>query len=560
MQSLQGDVASLAEAAPEARGAIYTRREIVEFILDLVGYASDRPLHQMRLLEPSFGAGDFLLVAAERLLEAWRNATAARRTDTGAELARAICAVELHPDSFAITRGKLVALLEAGGIPARTAVQIADAWLIRGDYLLSVLPGSFDFVVGNPPYVRQELIPSKLMAEYRARYATIYDRADLYVPFFEHSLGALAPSGKLGFICANRWMKNRYGGPLRKLVAEKYCLQTYVDMVGSEAFHSDVQAYPAITVIANDKPSRTRVASRPAITKDRLGQLAKQLLAREAPSSDPSIREIAKVADGSKPWILESLDQLELVKRLERDFPAIEDVGCKIGIGVATGADRIFIGSYEELDVEPERKLPLAKTADIISGTVKWRGLGVVNPFADSKLVDLAKFPRLKSYLERHKQRLARRHVATKNPSSWYRTVDRIHPALATKPKLLIPDIKGSAHIVHEKGRLYPHHNLYYIVSGKWPLRTLQAVLLTGIARLFVAAYATRMRGGFLRFQAQYLRRIRLPHWHDVDAKLGQDLSSYASKGDAHALDELVAKLYGLSAGERKILADCRKE
>jgi methylase of polypeptide subunit release factors len=51
----------------------------------------------------------------------------------------------------------------------------------------------FNFVVGNPPYVRQELIPDALMAEYRARYKTVYDRADLYVPFIEHSLNLLAP-------------------------------------------------------------------------------------------------------------------------------------------------------------------------------------------------------------------------------------------------------------------------------------------------------------------------------------------------------------------------------
>ena len=45
----------------EERGAIYTRREVVEFILDLAGYTPDKPLHRLRVLEPSFGEGDFLL-------------------------------------------------------------------------------------------------------------------------------------------------------------------------------------------------------------------------------------------------------------------------------------------------------------------------------------------------------------------------------------------------------------------------------------------------------------------------------------------------------------------
>ncbi len=97
-------------------------------------------------------------------------------------------------------------------LPARTAATLSDRWLHHGDFLLAELPGTFDAVVGNPPYVRQELIPGVLLSEYRSRYATMYDRADLYIPFIERSLCSLVKRGALGFICADRWMKNRYGG------------------------------------------------------------------------------------------------------------------------------------------------------------------------------------------------------------------------------------------------------------------------------------------------------------------------------------------------------------
>ena len=248
-----------------------------------------------------------------------------------------------------------------------------------------------------------------------------------------------------------------------------------------------------------------------------------------------------------------SFDQLALVRRLEQDFPLIEEVGCKIGI-VATGADQAFIGPYDELDVEPDRKLPLAMTRDIITGTVKWRGLGVVNPFADEGgLVDLAKFPKLKTYLEARKDQIAKRHIAKKTPANWYRTIDRIYPALANKPKLLIPDIKGQAHIVYECGNLYPHHNLYFITSDEWDLYALQAVLLSGIARLFVSVYSTRMRGGYLRFQAQYLRRIRLPHWQDVDETLKNALREAANRRDIDACNAAVFEVYGLSKDEQTV-------
>ena len=78
-------VRALASASAEGRGAIFTRREVVEFMLDLVGYDARAPLHEMRALEPSFGNGDFLIPMIERLLVGWQAASG-----SVAQLARAV--------------------------------------------------------------------------------------------------------------------------------------------------------------------------------------------------------------------------------------------------------------------------------------------------------------------------------------------------------------------------------------------------------------------------------------------------------------------------------------
>lgn len=545
-------VRALSSSGAEARGAVFTRREVVNFILDLSGYTSDRPLHELRLLEPSFGDGDFLLPAIERLLTAWRNAG---KPEPIAALADAVRAVELHETTFTATRSQVLSALTRNGVAARKAQQIVERWLIFGDFLLVELDGVFDVVIGNPPYVRQELIPDVLMREYRARYKTIYDRADIYIPFIERSLSCLTKRGSLGFICADRWMKNRYGGPLRQMVSSGFHLKIYIDMVDTQAFHSEVTAYPAITIISRERAAPTRIAHRPRIDDGTLGELAKELLAKKLSPKSQTIREMPNVTAGAEPWILDCSDQLALVRRLEAFFPTLEEAQCKVGIGVATGADKEFIGPFEGLDVEADRKLPLVMTRDIDRGTVKWRGYGVVNPFSDNGgLVDLQKYPRLRRYLEARKDQIAKRHVAQKAPANWYRTIDRIYPQIAAKPKLLIPDIKGAAHIVFEDEGLYPHHNLYFITSDAWDLRALQAVLMSGIARLFISAYSTKMRGGYLRFQAQYLRRIRLPLWSKVPKNTRRELINAAARGDIAACNRAAFSLYGLTTKEQDIL------
>lgn len=537
----------------EARGAIFTRIEVVDFILDLVGYVTSEPLHHRRILEPSFGEGDFLLPLVERLLCTWRE-NGGNVSSAGSELGEAIRGVELHRETFVLTRKTVVNRLIKEGISASVSSELADQWLIQGDFLLERQNARFDFVVGNPPYVRQELIPAPLLSEYRRRYQTMYDRSDLYIPFIERSLSLLDEGGTLGFICADRWMKNRYGGPLREFISRNFHLKAYVDMVDTNAFHSDVSAYPAITIIEKTKTGATRIAYRPKIEAKTLSAVAAEIRAEALPKNS-SVREMVGMVSGSEPWLLESSDQMSLIRRIESQFSALEQVGCKVGIGVATGADKAFIGNFESLDVEPDRKLPLVATRDIQSGEVVWQGQGVINPFADDGgLVDLRDYPRLADYLEERRSVIAKRHCAQKAPSNWYRTIDRIWPELTSKPKLLIPDIKGEAHIVFEPGELYPHHNLYYIVSDTWELRALQAVLLSSIAKLFVATYSTKMRGGYLRFQAQYLRRIRIPFWQDVSENLRPELIHAATTRDLDACNRAVFKLYKLNQEERSAL------
>ncbi len=120
---------------------------------------------------------------------------------------------------------------------------------------------------------------------------------------------------------------------------------------------------------------------------------------------------------------------------------------------------------------------------------------------------------------------------------------------------ILIPDIKGTASVVYDEGNYYPHHNLYFVTSASWDLRALQTVLRSSVAVMFVAAYCTRMAGGFLRFQAQYLRRIRVPRWQDVPRSLRSQLVDLAEERDTTRVDAVVFDLYGLKPRDAEMLA-----
>jgi hypothetical protein len=249
--------------------------------------------------------------------------------------------------------------------------------------------------------------------------------------------------------------------------------------------------------------------------------------------------------EADEPWVLSSPKQLAVLRELEKKYRPIETFG-RVGIGVATGNDSVYIVG-EDVDIEPDRLVPLVMREDIVRGNIDDAHRFVINTFGpDGRIIDLSMYPRLARYFAERVDGVKKRHVAQKNPLSWYRTIDRVYPDLALRPKLLIPDIAGSNEVVFEPGHYHPHHNLYFVTSAVWDLEVLGGLLSSRVALFFVWSYAVKMRGGYLRFQAQYLRRIRLPSPENIDPRLADSLKIAFKVRDFKKLDSLALQAYQL--------------
>ena len=395
-----------AESSGDSRGEVFTKPEVVDFVLDLTGWKVGEDLIAKRLLEPSCGTGDFVVPAIRHLLLGSPDASVN-------ELKPCIRAVEVNRDAYTTLKERVSAQLTEHGFSHEEVASLCAAWLHHADFLTQPFAGNFTHIVGNPPYLRIEALPKPLMQRYRALYHTMYDRADLYIAFYEKGLSLLEPEGKLGYICANRWTKNRYGGPLREMIADSFHIETYVDFTGVDAFHGEVTAYPAVTIIRSGAGTSTQIVDKEHINCGSLPGLSDSLTSKK---EDPRIRKVENLTNSSAPWLLSDASRLPVIKDLECRFPTLEEAGCKVGIGVATGADKVYIGNNEELDVEPERKLPLLTRKDLNNSQIDWKGKYVLNPFDDdsSNLVDLADYPKFNDYIEQHREQIASRHVAKK--------------------------------------------------------------------------------------------------------------------------------------------------
>jgi adenine-specific DNA-methyltransferase len=83
-------------------------------------------------------------------------------------------------------------------------------------------------------------------------------------------------------------------------------------------------------------------------------------------------------------------------------------------------------------------------------------------------------------------------------------------------------------------------------VSDIWDLEVLGGLLLSKVAQLFIEAYCPKMRGGTLRFQAQYLWRIRVPTSESLSDDLVERLRHAFRARDAAAATVAALEAYGL--------------
>jgi hypothetical protein len=541
---------ALAELAPDPGadyGEVFTRRWVVDLILDLAGYSPDRDLGAQILIEPSCGTGAFLVPIVERLIESSQEHDRDLRS-----LGSAIRAFDLLQANAQRARKAVTELLMSNGLDDAEAEALAGEWVTTGDFLLQPRdPASTDYVVGNPPYLRLESVPRPVMDAYRRTCPTMRGRADIYVGFIERGLDLLKSDGALSFICADRWMRNQYGADLRALVTAEYAVDAVISMHDVDAFEDDVSAYPAVVVLRNQPQAKAVVVD----ANGRFGASDAHGLAswirrgRRGTVEDRSY-EATRVDGwfaGRDLWPVGSPSQLALIADLEARFPPLQDeaTGTRVGIGVATGCDDVFITSDPDI-VEEDRLLPLLQAPDTTSGSVEWSGRYLVNPWNGSGLVDLDRYPQLADYLQDNSRRLRARHVAKRRPAAWYRTIDRVDHRLTDRPKLVLPDMKAAAHPVLDEGRYYPHHNLYFVVSEGWDPEVLGGLLLSDIATLFVGAYCVRMRGGTYRFQAQYLRRIRVPDPRSIRGASARSLAEAFGDRDRERASGVAARIYGV--------------
>lgn len=465
-------------------GLVLTKPSVVKKMLELVNYHQSQDLREVKIVEPAAGDGAFVIPIINTLYESSKKHNFSFKSSLQ-NLKFFEIDDQMYDHLLVNVKSRLTQI----------GCELPEGLIEKSDFLTSQFD-NVDIIIGNPPYVRHENIPTEKKTFYRAEFGTFTHRSDLYITFFEKGLKCLKQDGHLSFICSNRWLKNQYGERLRNYIHHRYNLLEVLDLEDSSPFEEEVIAYPAIINIQNSNRN----------------QKAKYFKIDDMKSLTSFSRENSAdriLSTSNSNWF----HSFEYEQSHHKFLNSIESQGFKIGIGVATGCDKVFIRKDFQEIVENELTLPILMSKDVRNNNLRWTGNYILNPFdKNGNLIDLKNYPKANSYLNEHSEILKKRHVAKKNKDRWYKTIDKINYQLTFESKIILPDISGNDHILIDEGNYYPHHNLYYIKGGSNDdLTILASILMSDFARDQLMEFGNKMNGGYPRWQSQNLRKLRLP-------------------------------------------------
>jgi len=227
--------------------------------------------------------------------------------------------------------------------------------------------------IGNPPYVRQELL-SPIKPYLQQHYESYDGVADLYTYFYEKGLKILKPGGALSYIVTNKWLRSGYGEPLRQFFSLNSVVEQLIDF-GHAPIFEDADTFPCI--IAARKPSVQPVqnikpmASSPVlicpVPREKLAQINLQQYVQQEGYSVPWSRFTENAWSLEPPAVDQLMQKIKCV-----GIPLKELTGIKPYRGILTGFNEAFL-----IDDATKKRLVQAdpKCAEIIKPYLRGRDI-----------------------------------------------------------------------------------------------------------------------------------------------------------------------------------------
>lgn len=475
-------------------GTVYTPDALVEAVLDAIGYHPGRYPEQAeaRILDPACGDGQFLVGVAQRILHEL----------PPSQWTKALSAIEgwdIDATALQKAQDRLNTLIAPHGLSIPWRLYRRDSLQAYPD--LFSPRGEYDFILGNPPYIRIQHLPDAYKRFLQSTFRFCQSGStDVYLAFFELGIALLAPTGKLAFLSPNSWLYTAAARTFRETLRQERLLEKVIDFDAETPFPG-VGAYITITVLSRQPHAfwvYQRLGDKPLWMELPVDRFPAEVWHSQTPST--------------------------------RTVPLGEIA--HIGVGLTTLADRIFIlrgapdslaacptttlrtASGECLQIETDLLRPIIK-ASTFRGDAGHPREYIIFPYrlenGNFRILPeeelQLRFPLGYAYLRRHKEILLRRDGGKPNPEGWYAFGRHQNLEASFGVKIIFPPISDRPRFVLSKLADCTIYSGYFIkYDGDY--EKLLSQLNSARMEEYIRLHSRPFRGGWRAFSKRVIERF----------------------------------------------------
>ena len=508
-------------------GIVYTPKPLADFLSEKLFKVLKKDKKSYRILDPACGEGD--------LLEA---------------IAR-----------YAKAKGIIVELF--GFDTDNRALLVADNRLQKygykfqlnnSDFLefcLNNIDFSVDGVIANPPYVRTQALGDEVSKKL-ARNFHLSGKIDLYQVFYAALPSVLNENGGISVITSNKFLTNKTGGVLRKLLIENFYIDFLVDLGDTKLF--DAAVLPAVIVGEKDSKVRQPIINfykiyesnddkreekveklndiYSVIKFERTGYFNIENQKYHATKGRINIPENFKDV-----WALATDEEYKWALNMKACFGSTISSFGKVRVGIKTTADNVFIrNTWETVEPHPDNELihPLysaKKSRRWFIDTINVEKLDKIlypmqagNGRRKAEPIKLENYPKTKAYLEANYEQLSKRSYVIKAGREWFEIWVPQDPKLWSQAKIIFPDISEEPKFMIDLDGMYVDGNCYWITLNEGvPVDYLY--LIVGVAnsramqRFHSIMFQNKLYSNKFRFISQYVEKYPMPNLNRKEAK-----------------------------------------
>jgi hypothetical protein len=351
----------------------------------------------------------------------------------------------------------------------------------------------YDYVVGNPPYVRVQRITDRQQSYLERLYDSTDGAYDLYYLFYERGIDLLAEGGTLGYITPSQFMTADDGGILRHNIRTKTEIREVFDFRGAGVFE-DALNYPAIVMLRKPKRQveenviqsvRVRAAydAPPPDLDERVMSSAREHRSKERHTDqNVDVFQFDQSELGDDDWALMPPEEYEVFNSLERRAEGnVGSVTDAVFQGLRTGANGVFVvepldvgrvapdqtgrtvsvqptGTDRRYEIECDLLCPWLERDAFRRWQAEWDGKHLLIPYGpEGELIPADvmadQYPQTWEYLNDHRETLENREGGTlRGREDWYKLSRPQNLGRFSEPKLVGKEFSDSAQFIPDTG------------------------------------------------------------------------------------------------------------